>query len=404
MRMSAARVGQRPRWSTTKKLAIGAVVVAATSLVVIQQRRAADTRTLLAELQTAIDAGEFDRVYSVLQESGRGLGERALAPIASTAGGMVSLATDPPEASVRLARVSATLDSTLAPLDVAPGPAREIPLVAGEYRATVTATGYMTAEFMFSVGVGDTASVHRTLVPEIWDADDMVFVDPGPVPGPLAREYEGVEVPAFLMDRLEVSNRRFMEFVVDGGYRNSDLWPDSMYVDGDWVSREEAIAGFVDRTGLPGPRGWTGGTFREGRANHPVTGVSWYEASAFAAWSGKSLPTFEQWWRAALGESGSRFPWGDDLRSIDDRSNFGAVGTMPVGSFAFGVSPFGVHDMAGNVREWLAGALTDTLIVVLGGSWQTPTYMFDTPNLESFTPSFESEEVGLRLVAPVPSG
>jgi formylglycine-generating enzyme required for sulfatase activity/tRNA A-37 threonylcarbamoyl transferase component Bud32 len=403
MRMSAARAARRSRWSRGKIAAAVAVVVAATALVVFQQRRAAATRALVAELQAAVDVEDLDRVYSLLLESGRSLGERALAPIASTAGGGVSLTTDPPGAGIRLERVSAALDSVLPALDVAPGPTGEIPLVAGEYRATVTGAGYVTAEVAFSMGVGETASVHRTLVPETWDAGDMVFVDPGPVPGPLAREYDGVEVPAFLIDRLEVSNRRFMEFVVDGGYRDATLWPDSMYVDGDWVSRGEAIAGFVDRTGLPGPRGWTGGTFREGRADHPVTGVSWYEASAFAAWSGKSLPTFEQWWRAALGESGSRFPWGDDLRSIDERSNFGAVGTTPVGSFAFGVSPFGVHDMAGNVREWLAGAITDTLIVVLGGSWQTPTYMFDTPNLESFAPSFESEEVGLRLVAPVPS-
>ena len=79
------------------------------------------------------------------------------------------------------------------------------------------------------------------------------------------------------------------------------------------------------------------------------------------------------------------------------------VGTTPVGRFTFGASPFGAHDMAGNVREWLAGSSSSTQFAVLGGSWQDPTYMFDTPNIEKFAPSFQGEAVGFRLVMPAPS-
>jgi len=76
---------------------------------------------------------------------------------------------------------------------------------------------------------------------------------------------------------------------------------------------------------------------------------------------------------------------------------------MPVGRFVFGASPYGVFDMAGNVKEWIGSDPSDRLFTVLGGSWLTPTYMFDSPNVESFAPLFDSEEVGIRLVLPVPN-
>ncbi len=110
----------------------------------------------------------------------------------------------------------------------------------------------------------------------------------------------------------------------------------------------------------------------------------------------------EQWWRAALGDRPARFPWGTDLRTIEERSNFSMIGTTRVGSFPFGVSPFGVHDMAGNVREWVVAEVTDDRMGVVGGSWQDPTYMFDRPNVESLAPSFSNEAVGFRLVRVLP--
>ena len=137
-------------------------------------------------------------------------------------------------------------------------------------------------------------------------------------------------------------------------------------IDDAWLQRDRAIAAFVDRTGLPGPRDWSGGSFPDGRRDHPVASVTWYEAAAFARWSGKALPTPEQWWRAALGDRAARFPWGTDLRTIEARSNFSMVGTTPLGSFPFGVGPFGVHDMAGNVREWVAAEAADVQMGVVG--------------------------------------
>ncbi len=403
MRISAAEAAKKPgRRVGMRTILIGAAVVAAAGLLFTQQRRAAATRALVAQLQLAVDSNQLGRVHSLLAESGRRLDQRALTSIARVAGGTAIIETEPPGASVQLVRALAP-DSVTDPIDLGQTPIASLTLVAGEYRVTVSAEGHVPAEYTFRVPVGDTITVHRTLVSESWHADSMVFIDAGPVPGPVAEQFTGVQVPAFLIDRHEVSNEQFMQFVSDGGYRDPNLWPDSMLMGGTWTPRDRAIAQLVDRTGLSGPRTWSGGTFPDARVDHPVTSITWYEAAAYASWAGKALPTAEQWWRAALGDEGSRFPWGDDFTSIDDRSNFSMVGTTPVGRFTFGASPFGAHDMAGNVREWLAGSSSSTQFAVLGGSWQDPTYMFDTPNIEKFAPSFQGEAVGFRLVMPAPS-
>ena len=403
VRVAGTTKPRRTPSSRIRKLAVMVTMVVFAGLLALQQRRAAVTRSLVSELEVAVGAGELNQIHTLLREAGRDLGQSAFATIAAVAGGAITFSTVPAGANVQLERVASTLDSLMEPMDLGPTPIAEATLVVGEYRVTLRAADHQTTEFAVQLQVGDSLAISRTLVPVAWDAAGMVLVDAGTVPGPLSQDFEGINVPAFLIDRFEVSNRRFMEFVAGGGYRDPNLWPDPMFVEGSWLGREQAIDRFTDRTELLGPRSWSGGTMPEGRENHPVEGVNWYEASAFAAWSGKSLPSFEQWWRAALGDSNIRFPWGDDVRSIDDHSNFGGVGTTPVGRFLFGGSPSGAYDMAGNVKEWIVDGPDDRLFTVLGGSWLTPTYMFDAPNLESFGPSFASEEVGIRLVMQVPN-
>ncbi len=194
-----------------------------------------------------------------------------------------------------------------------------------------------------------------------------------------------------------------MAFVADGGYRDRALWPDTLRLQGVSVPFEAAGETFVDRTGLPGPRTWTGGTFAGDRAQHPVTGVTWYEAAAYAQWAGKQLPSMPQWWRAALGDVDRPYPWGSDFSTLDERANFSMMATTPVDRLAAGMSPYGAHDMAGNVREWLAGPAGAERYPAIGGSWQDPSYMFYTPNIDRLAPGFTSEAVGFRLAKPVPS-
>ncbi len=349
-RVPAASKPDKRATAWAKWAGITAVVAAVGGLFIVQQRRAAATADLVAELESALESDDLDGAYSTLVASGRTLGSTALASIAEEVGASLTLTVEPAGAEVQVARVPATLDGPLPSLDLGAAPVQSRTLLSGEYRVTVVAPEHDTASFSLHLHAGETRSVLRTLVPAAWQASEMVYVEGGVVPGPLKAAYQGSAVEPFLMDRFEVTNEQFMRFVSEGGYRDADLWPDSMLMNGAWVGREDALARLVDRTGLPGPRRWSGGTFPDGRGSHPVDGVSWYEAVAFASWSGKDLPTLEQWWRAALGDGDMRFPWGDDLRNIDARSNFTGVGTTPVGRYPFGAGPFGAYDQAGNVK------------------------------------------------------
>jgi formylglycine-generating enzyme required for sulfatase activity len=130
------------------------------------------------------------------------------------------------------------------------------------------------------------------------------------------------DLPDFFIDRLEVTN---------GLYKR-----------------------FIDATQARPPRFWTERNFPKGRENHPVTGVSWYEADHYCRWAGKRLPTEAEWEKAARGADGREFPWGnvfDPKKANTGASGFGAP--LPVGSLPEGVSPYGVLDMAGNAWEWV---------------------------------------------------
>ena len=136
-----------------------------------------------------------------------------------------------------------------------------------------------------------------------------------------------------------------------------------------------------------------------------MVGVSWHEASAYARWAGKELPSLGQWYRAALGAQLSAFPWGNEVKTIDVRANFSVLDTRPVGSYPLGISPFGCFDMAGNVREWLRDmSQAGERRKVVGGSFQDPTYMFEPEHAESFDPLFANETIGFRCAMPAANG
>ena len=103
---------------------------------------------------------------------------------------------------------------------------------------------------------------------------------------------------AFFIGRFEVSNSEYQEFVDAGGYRRRDLW-EFEFRDGEsTLTFEQAMERFVDTTGRQGPSTWEAGTYREGEGDYPVTGVSWYEAAAYARFRGRELPTTRHWARA----------------------------------------------------------------------------------------------------------
>lgn len=402
-RLDAPRLSKGGSRLTLRRALIAVPIVLAIGVFLYMQvQRTGQIRTLAEEVRPAADAGRLDEVHGRLREAEVPLSARGLRAIARTVGGGFSVETQPAGAAIAVTRVPTGEGE--APVSAGTSPVRDHLLVAGDYLVRARMEGYEELAFTLSVPVGATVVAHRTLVDESWDAEDMVFVEAGAVQGPMADQFTGREIPPFLIDRHEVTNEEFMTFVADGGYRDRSLWPDTLLLGDRRLPFDDVAAVFQDRTGLPGPRDWTGGTFPDARAQHPVTGVSWYEAAAYAAWAGKELPTLAQWWRAALGDADRPYPWGSDHATLDQRSNFSMSGTTPVDRHTAGMSPWGAFDMAGNVREWLRDEAEGTRHPAIGGSWQDPTYMFYTPNIERFVPGFASEAVGFRLVKPVPAG
>lgn len=192
--------------------------------------------------------------------------------------------------------------------------------------------------------------------------------------------------PPYDIDRHEVTNREYEAFLNDGGYQKLQYWPAAFRRDGRMLSWSEAVSLFRDTSGRPGPSTWAGGHYPEGQADFPVSGVSWFEASAYAAWAGKALPVLGQWYQAA------DFDYAGFTVQL---SNLTTGRAAPVGAYR-GLGPYGTYDMAGNVREWIANPVDGNLRFILGGSWKTPNYLYTNP--EALSPFDRSETNGFRCV------
>jgi eukaryotic-like serine/threonine-protein kinase len=154
-------------------------------------------------------------------------------------------------------------------------------------------------------------------------------------------ELEPVPVGDYWIDKYEVTNAESKRFLDQGGYKKQEYWRQEFRKDGRVLSWAEAMALFRDTTGRPGPATWVQGEYPRGQDDFPVTGVSWYEAAAYAEFSGKLLPTIYHWTAAASPS---------DSPSIVPASNFAGVGPARVGSY-HGMSWSGAYDMAGNLKE-----------------------------------------------------
>ncbi len=201
--------------------------------------------------------------------------------------------------------------------------------------------------------------------------------------------YEGMpelELPDYWIDQYEVTNRQFKRFVDEGGYQKREYWKIPFRDGSKQLSWDEAMARFRDSTARPGPKDWTQGEYPKGQDDFPVTGISWYEAAAYAEFAGKSLPTIYHWNRAA-GPFSAAY--------IVPASNFGASGILPVGSKQ-DMSPWGNYDMAGNVKEWIWTQAESGKRYVLGGAWDEPNYMFIDPDAQS--PFLRTANIGFRCV------
>lgn len=192
-----------------------------------------------------------------------------------------------------------------------------------------------------------------------------------------------VRVEHFFLDRYPVTNAEYYEFVSAGGYQQVALWEPTIL---------PAVLDFVDSTGHPGPRYWQHGCYAQDQADHPVVGVSWYEAQAYARWIGKRLPTDAEWVKAgswpvqvsATTRLQRKYPWGEAMDH--NRVNLwvsGHRGTVSVEDYPEGVSVGGIYQLIGNVWEWTRGSyqpvdtegeewlLEDSLKSIRGGAFDT---------------------------------
>jgi eukaryotic-like serine/threonine-protein kinase len=191
---------------------------------------------------------------------------------------------------------------------------------------------------------------------------------PSGAPAILHRDEERPLVPSFFLGRYEVTNREYRDFVSAGGYANPGWWPAPMVRDGREIPWAEALEWFRDAGGSPGPATWMWGAYPDGEDDHPVGGLSWFEAAAYCAFAGRALPTVFHWF-SAIGQ--------DQLSDILQHSNLDGIGTAPVGRFP-GLAGYGTYDMAGNVKEWAWNATGDQRYV-LGAAWNEPAYLFRHP-------------------------
>jgi len=155
---------------------------------------------------------------------------------------------------------------------------------------------------------------------------------------------------------------------------------------------------------------------------HPVVNVTWEEASAFASWAGKTLPTEAQWEKAARGTDGRAFPWGDEPPA-EDEARFhdpAEKGIVSVGAYASGVSPYGCLDMVGNAWEWVfdwyaadayakaadrdpIGPVEGKSRVMRGGAWNDYGERLRITKRRRSRPDSRFDFVGFRCVKDLPA-
>ncbi len=168
-----------------------------------------------------------------------------------------------------------------------------------------------------------------------------------------------VAVEPFWIAKYPVTVAEYAKFVDDEGYSNPEWW-----VEGRGFDEPERLA----------PYWWEG---QLARRNHPVIGISWFEAKAYCAWRGGVRLLLEKEWEfAARGEGGREHPWGDaspDKRLANYGGNVNGGDTTPVGLYPHGAALSGVLDLAGNAWEWVEDAEVwegkERLRVLRGGSW-----------------------------------
>ena len=175
------------------------------------------------------------------------------------------------------------------------------------------------------------SDVETLLTKDEWaELNSMIQIPAGPFimgtnydrADPQDRPQHTVKLPAYWMDKYLVTNAQYAKFVAATSHRP--------------------------------PLNWKNGVIPNGEKMRPVTMITWYDASAYAKWAGKRLPTEAEWEKAARGTDGRRWPWGNKMEPERVNTYYNMGSATNVNAFPNGISPYGALDMAGNVDEWTA--------------------------------------------------
>ncbi|MBI3471391.1 MAG: protein kinase [Candidatus Solibacter usitatus] len=377
---------RRPRYAIPAFLGVALLVVAAILLVRHNARLRWAREQALPEAAQLAAQGRTSAAFRLAQQAEPYIpSDPALTKLWEDISVPFTFDTDPPGAEVEIKDYSET-DGGWTKLGVSPIKDRRVPRVFLRWR--VSKPGFSALQ-----GARNA-----------WGTSSTVKIEPeGSVPPGMVRVLGGsytvnvgqvgqlpmVRLAPYLIDKYEVTNRQYKEFMDRGGYQKQVYWKHKFVRAGRALSWEEAIAQYRDSTGRPGPAAWEGGRYPDGQADYPVAGVSWYEAAAYAEFAGKSLPTVYHWYKAA--DPGT-------AAFVGVLSNFSRSGPAAVGKHQ-GIGPNGTYDMAGNVKEWCWTETGGGLRFILGGGWNEPMYQF--VDADARDPFDRSAQNGFRCIRTV---
>lgn len=388
------RIGPRRRLAVAAAVAVPILLLAA--FLSVRQEGELEAVRALADAERLAREGRYTSAYALLaRHEARAPDDSLLQHVRGQLAEFVNIRTIPAGARVFRRRLG-DADSTwylmgTTPLDSAP-----VPRFGWEqsYLLRVEADGH-APRYALPMAFSHFPS-YRGVKP----LDPLVLIPAGSpdtgmvmIPGFAVRDSrpgtgtDSLRFQPFLMDKREVTNAEFKRFVDARGYERPEFWTEPFVRAGSTLRREQALALFRDATGLPGPATWANGTYEPDREHHPVSGVSWYEAAAYARFVGKQLPTSTHYFRGAL------LHHRDAAFLYMASANIGGRDTRPVGLGV--VTPLGLSDVAGNVREWCVNEIDEGRLT-RGAAFDDQD--FHVGNLVSRDPFDRSPGNGFRLV------